>query len=133
MRISDWSSDVCSSDLTDRLQALIIDSWFDNYLGVVSLVRVMQGEIKPGDKILVMSTGRTHQVDNVGVFTPTRKHMPALRAGEVGWLHAPLQAVHGAPVGDTQTLPRATAPHPLPRSPHMQPRPPQPPAPANRQ
>ena len=52
---------------TDKLQALIIDSWFDNYLGVVSLVRVMQGEIKPGDKLLVMSTGRTHQVDNVGV------------------------------------------------------------------
>jgi GTP-binding protein LepA len=55
---------------TDKLQALIIDSWFDNYLGVVSLVRVMQGEIKPGDKMLVMSTGRTHQVDKVGVFTP---------------------------------------------------------------
>ena len=58
---------------TDKLQALIIDSWFDNYLGVVSLVRVMQGEIKPGDKILVMSTGRTHLVDKVGVFTPKRK------------------------------------------------------------
>ena len=58
---------------TDKLQALIIDSWFDNYLGVVSLVRVVQGEIKSGDKLLVMSTGRTHQVDGVGVFTPKRK------------------------------------------------------------
>ncbi len=58
---------------SNQLQALIIDSWFDNYLGVVSLVRVMQGEIKPGDKILVMSTGRVHQVDDVGVFTPKRK------------------------------------------------------------
>src|SRR5690349_16977438 len=57
---------------TDRLQALIIDSWFDNYLGVVSLVRVMQGEIQPGDKLLVMSTGRSHEVDQVGVFTPKR-------------------------------------------------------------
>ncbi|KRG63304.1 elongation factor 4, partial [Stenotrophomonas chelatiphaga] len=65
---------------TDKLQALIIDSWFDNYLGVVSLVRVMQGEIKAGDKLQVMSTGRNHQVDNVGVFTPKRKVLPALRA-----------------------------------------------------
>ena len=65
---------------TDKLQALIIDSWFDNYLGVVSLVRVMQGEIKAGDKLQVMSTGRNHQVDNVGVFTPKRKVLPALAA-----------------------------------------------------
>ena len=73
---------------TDKLQALIIDSWFDNYLGVVSLVRVMQGEIVPGSKILVMSTGRTHQVDNVGVFTPKRKELTKLGAGEVGWMRA---------------------------------------------
>src|SRR5580765_6521234 len=66
---------------TDKLQALIIDSWFDNYLGVVSLVRVMQGEIKPGDKLLVMSTGRTHLVDAVGVFTPKRKNLAKLGAG----------------------------------------------------
>ena len=89
---------------TDRLQALIIDSWFDNYLGVVSLVRVMQGEIKPGDKILVMSTGRTHLVDKVGVFTPKRKNLPKLGAGEVGWINASIKDVHGAPVGDTLTL-----------------------------
>ncbi|MGN7725678.1 translation elongation factor 4 [Luteimonas sp. 22616] len=107
---------------TDKLQALIIDSWFDNYLGVVSLVRVMQGEIKPGDKILVMSTGRTHQVDKVGVFTPKRKDMPALRAGEVGWINASIKDVHGAPVGDTLTLAADPAPKPLPGFQEMQPR-----------
>ncbi len=89
---------------TDRLQALIIDSWFDNYLGVVSLVRVMQGEIKPRDKMLVMSTGRTHEVDQVGVFTPKRTNKNALGAGEVGWVTASIKDVHGAPVGDTLTL-----------------------------
>ena len=107
---------------TDKLQALIIDSWFDNYLGVVSLVRVMQGEIRPGDKILVMSTGRTHQVDKVGVFTPKRKDMPALRAGEVGWINASIKDVHGAPVGDTLTLAGDPAPRPLPGFQEMQPR-----------
>ncbi|MGY6517296.1 MAG: translation elongation factor 4 [Lysobacteraceae bacterium] len=99
---------------TDKLQALIIDSWFDNYLGVVSLVRVMQGEIQPGDKILVMSTGRTHQVDNVGVFTPKRRELKKLGAGEVGWINASIKDVHGAPVGDTLTLARDPAPSPLP-------------------
>ncbi|KIQ97987.1 translation elongation factor 4 [Lysobacter sp. A03] len=107
---------------TDKLQALIIDSWFDNYLGVVSLVRVMQGEIKPGDKILVMSTGRWHLVDKVGVFTPKRKDMPILRAGEVGWINASIKDVHGAPVGDTLTLLADPAPSPLPGFQEMQPR-----------
>lgn len=107
---------------TDRLQALIIDSWFDNYLGVVSLVRVMQGEIKPGDKLLVMSTGRTHQVDKVGVFTPKRKDLPKLGAGEVGWIHASIKDVHGAPVGDTLTHAALPAPKPLPGFQEMQPR-----------
>jgi GTP-binding protein LepA len=107
---------------TDRLQALIIDSWFDNYLGVVSLVRVMQGELKPGDKMLVMSTGRTHQVDAVGVFTPKRKVLPQLRAGEVGWITASIKDVHGAPVGDTLTLAGSPAPKPLPGFQEMQPR-----------
>ncbi len=69
---------------TERLQALIIDSWFDNYLGVVSLVRVMQGEIKPGDKLLVMSTGRTHEVGDVGVFTPKRKKTGQAGRGRSG-------------------------------------------------
>ncbi len=107
---------------TDKLQALIIDSWFDNYLGVVSLVRVMQGEIKPGDKLLVMSTGRTHQVDNVGVFTPKRKVTAKLGAGEVGWVTASIKDVHGAPVGDTLTLAADPAPKPLPGFQEMQPR-----------
>jgi GTP-binding protein LepA len=107
---------------TDRLQALIIDSWFDNYLGVVSLVRVMQGEIKPKDKLLVMSTGRTHEVESVGVFTPKRLARDALRAGEVGWVTASIKDVHGAPVGDTLTLAREPAPAPLPGFQKMQPR-----------
>ncbi|MGN6320718.1 MAG: translation elongation factor 4 [Dyella sp.] len=107
---------------TDRLQALIIDSWFDNYLGVVSLVRVMQGEIKPGDKLQVMSTGRAHEVSEVGVFTPKRKKLEKLSAGEVGWITASIKDVHGAPVGDTLTLAGKPAPHPLPGFQTMQPR-----------
>ena len=107
---------------TDRLQALIIDSWFDNYLGVVSLVRVMQGEIRKGDKLLVMSTGRTHQVDDVGVFTPKRKVLDRLGAGEVGWVTASIKDVHGAPVGDTLTHAGSPAPKPLPGFQEMQPR-----------
>src|SRR5690606_35437872 len=97
-------------------------SWFDNYLGVVSLVRVMQGEIKPGDKILVMSTGRTHQVDKVGVFTPKRAFRERLAPGEVGWITASIKDVHGAPVGDTLTLAADPAPAPLPGFQEMQPR-----------
>ena len=107
---------------TDRLQALIIDSWFDNYLGVVSLVRVMQGEITPKSKIQVMSTGRTHDVDKVGVFTPKRKELAALKAGEVGWITASIKDVHGAPVGDTLTLAAKPAETPLPGFQEMQPR-----------
>jgi GTP-binding protein LepA len=107
---------------TDKLQALIIDSWFDNYLGVVMLVRVMQGAIRPGDKLQVMSTGRSHQVDNVGVFTPKRKQLQRLGAGEVGWVNASIKDVHGAPVGDTLTMASDPAPGPLPGFQEMQPR-----------
>jgi len=107
---------------TDKLQALIIDSWFDNYLGVVSLVRVMQGEVRAGAKLLVMSTGRTHQVDAVGVFTPKRKVTGKLAAGEVGWITASIKDVHGAPVGDTLTLAGDPAAEPLPGFQEMQPR-----------
>jgi GTP-binding protein LepA len=107
---------------TDKLQALIIDSWFDNYLGVVSLVRVMQGEIKPRDKILVMSTGRSHEVDQVGVFTPKRRVKDALGPGEVGFVCASIKDVYGAPVGDTITHERQPAPHALPGFREMQPR-----------
>ena len=107
---------------TDHLQALIIDSWFDNYLGVVSLVRVMQGEIKPRDKLLVMSTGRVHEVGEVGVFTPKRTPKDKLGAGEVGWVNASIKDVHGAPVGDTLTLAAKPAAEPLPGFQKMQPR-----------
>jgi GTP-binding protein LepA len=107
---------------TDKLQALIIDSWFDNYLGVVSLVRVMQGEIKPRDKLLVMSTGRAHEVEQVGVFTPKRKQTSKLGAGEVGFVCASIKHVHGAPVGDTLTLANDPAPTALPGFQHVQPR-----------
>ena len=86
------------------LQALIIDSWFDNYLGVVSLVRVKHGRIKKGDKVLVKSTGKVHQVDSVGVFSPKHTATADLKAGEVGFIIAGIKDIHGAPVGDTLTL-----------------------------
>jgi GTP-binding protein LepA len=107
---------------SNQLQALIIDSWFDNYLGVVSLVRVMQGEIKAGDKIKVMTTGRVHQVDQAGIFTPKRKVTGRLGPGEVGWVTAAIKDVHGAPVGDTLTLASNPAAEPLPGFQQMQPR-----------
>ncbi|MGH1371812.1 MAG: translation elongation factor 4 [Cellvibrionaceae bacterium] len=88
-------------DVDAPLQALIIDSWFDNYLGVVSLVRVKQGTLKAKDKIITKSIGRAHVVDNVGVFTPKRKDTGVLRAGEVGFVVAGIKDIHGAPVGDT--------------------------------
>ena len=81
-----------------------------------------RGELKPGDKMLVMSTGRAHQVDAVGVFTPKRKVLPALKAGEVGWLTASIKDVHGAPVGDTLTLASDPALKPLAGFQEMQPR-----------
>jgi len=86
------------------LQALIIDSWFDNYLGIVSLVRVKNGRIKKGDKVLVKSTGRIHQVDSVGVFNPKHTQTDDLKAGEVGFIIAGIKDIQGAPVGDTLTL-----------------------------
>jgi len=91
-------------ELDAPLQALIIDSWFDNYLGVVSLVRVKHGRVKKGDKILVKSTGKMHQVDSVGVFTPKHTETADLKAGEVGFVIAGIKDIHGAPVGDTLTL-----------------------------
>jgi GTP-binding protein LepA len=88
-------------DRNAKLQALIIDSWFDNYLGVVSLIRVMNGEIKKGDKFVVKSTGQVHTADAVGVFTPKRTEQSRLAAGEVGFLVAGIKEINGAPVGDT--------------------------------
>ena len=83
------------------LQALIIDSWFDNYLGVVSLVRVVQGQLNKRDKFIVFSTRKQHQADMVGVFTPRRTETGVLRAGEVGFVVAGIKDIKGAPVGDT--------------------------------
>lgn len=85
------------------LQALIIDSWFDNYLGVVSLVRVKNGVLKKGEKIIMKSLGKAHIVDSVGIFTPKRKETGSLGAGEVGYIVAGIKDIHGAPVGDTIT------------------------------
>lgn len=90
-------------DVEATTKALIIDSWFDNYLGVVSLVRVMDGEIKPKDKIKIFSNGEEHLVDEVGVFTPKRVKTASLKAGEVGFLIANIKNIDGAPVGDTIT------------------------------
>lgn len=101
-------------DVDAPLQALIIDSWFDSYLGVVSLVRVKHGSIKVGDKIRVMSTGRDHLVDGVGIFTPKRLPQEKLSAGEVGYVVAGIKDIFGAPVGDTLTLARKPASNPLP-------------------
>ncbi len=85
------------------LQALIIDSWFDNYLGVVSLVRVKNGVLRKGDKIQAKSIGKAHGVDIVGIFTPKREETGVLQAGEVGFVVAGIKDIHGAPVGDTLT------------------------------
>jgi len=85
------------------IKALIIDSWFDNYLGVVSLVRVIDGEIKAKTKIKIFSNGEDHLVDEVGIFTPKREKAESLKAGEVGYLLASIKNIDGAPVGDTIT------------------------------
>lgn len=90
-------------DVDAPLQALIIDSWFDNYLGVVSLVRVKQGTLRKGDKIIVKTLGKAQLVDGVGVFSPKRLETGVLRAGEVGWMVAGIKVIKGAPVGDTIT------------------------------
>jgi GTP-binding protein LepA len=96
------------------LQALIIDSWFDSYLGVVSLVRVKNGTLKTGEKMQVMSTGRNHEVTGIGVFTPKRVETNILRAGEVGYVVAGIKEINGAPVGDTLTHASKAAAEPLP-------------------
>jgi GTP-binding protein LepA len=101
-------------DPSAPLQALIIDSWFDNYLGVVSLVRVKNGVLKVGDKVAVMSTGRSYSVDKVGYFTPKPFDRAQLSAGEVGFVIAGIKEIHGAPVGDTLTLANKPAAKPLP-------------------
>ncbi len=95
------------------LKALIIDSWFDNYLGVVSLVRVFDGVIETGAKVRVMSAGRDYEITEVGVFTPKRVVCKTLRTGEVGFVVAGIKEIDGAPVGDTFTGARRPAAEPL--------------------
>jgi GTP-binding protein LepA len=104
------------------LQALIIDSWFDNYMGVVSLVRVVNGSLKLGDKIRVMSTGRSHGVDRLGRFTPKSIAEPLLATGDVGFVIAGIKEIDGAPVGDTITLENRPSALPLPGFKQIQPR-----------
>jgi GTP-binding protein LepA len=104
------------------LQALIIDSWFDPYVGVVSLVRVVNGSINRREKLLIMSTGRTHHADSVGVFTPKREERQRLGTGEVGFLIAGIKEIDGAPVGDTITGSDRRAARPLPGFKEMRPR-----------
>jgi GTP-binding protein LepA len=104
------------------LQALIIDSWFDNYVGVVSLVRVVNGSLKTGDKFRVMSTGRSHTADKLGRFTPKSVVLPELATGDVGFVIAGIKEIDGAPVGDTITLENRPSPESLPGFKQIKPR-----------
>ncbi|RUO44235.1 elongation factor 4 [Aliidiomarina taiwanensis] len=103
------------------LQALIIDSWFDNYQGVVSLVRIKKGILRTGDRMKVMSTDQVHLVDKVGIFTPKQTETGILRAGEVGYVIAGIKDINGAPVGDTLTNSKDPAKEPLPGFKKVQP------------
>ncbi|MEN8169596.1 MAG: translation elongation factor 4 [Pseudomonadota bacterium] len=109
-------------DRDGELKALIIDSWFDNYLGVVSLVRVVEGTLKKKQKFTVMSTGRSHQADRVGIFTPKLQDTEMLQAGDVGFIVAAIKDIDGAPVGDTLTHTDKPASEPLPGFAPVQPR-----------
>ena len=109
-------------DPNGPLQALIVDSWFDNFVGVVSLVRVMNGSLKPRQKLLVMSTGRAHEVDRVGIFTPKMRDKDMLATGEVGYVIAGIREIDGAPVGDTFTMADRPCAAPLPGFKQVQPR-----------
>jgi GTP-binding protein LepA len=109
-------------DAAAPLQALIVDSWFDNYVGVVSLVRVVNGTLRRGEKIRVLSTGRSHAVDRLGRFTPKPIVLEALSAGEVGFIIAGIRQIDGAPVGDTITLDARPCAAALPGFKQIQPR-----------
>lgn len=109
-------------DPEQPLQALIIDSWFDNYVGVISLVRVVQGSLRRRQKIRVMSTGRDFQAEKVGIFSPRREDRELLTAGDVGFIIAGIKDIDGAPVGDTITLTDRQASEPLPGFQKVQPR-----------
>jgi GTP-binding protein LepA len=108
-------------DVTAPLQALIIDSWFDNYVGVVMLVRIMNGTLKPKDKILLMATGAQHLTEHVGVFTPKSQDRESLSAGQVGFVIAGIKELKDAKVGDTVTLAAKPASSPLPGFKEVQP------------
>jgi len=109
-------------DDSGPLQALIIDSWFDNYVGVVSLVRVVNGCLPRKSKITIMSTGDSYNADRVGCFTPKMVDRDELRTGQVGYVIAGIKDIYGAPVGDTMTLTRARCDEPLPGFKQVQPR-----------
>ncbi len=104
------------------LKALIMDSWFDNYLGVVCLARVFDGVLRKGDRIRVMATGREFQVDDLGIFTPKRTRRDRLEAGQVGYVVAGIKEIDGAPVGATLTRAHEQAAAPVPGFKHVQPR-----------
>ena len=105
-----------------ELQALIVDSWFDNYVGVVSLVRIVNGELQKGDKFKVMSTGQSYNADRIGRFTPKMTDSEILRTGDVGYVIAAIKDIDGAPVGDTLTLAKNPCAKPLPGFRNVQPR-----------
>ena len=109
-------------DESGALQALIIDSWFDNYVGVVSLVRVVNGQLPKKSKITIMSTGDSFVADRVGCFTPKMEDRDQLATGHVGYVIAGIKDIYGAPVGDTITLTRAPCEEPLPGFKQVQPR-----------
>ena len=109
-------------DPEQPLQALIIDSWFDNYVGVISLVRVVEGSLRRRQKIRVMSTGRDFQAEKIGIFSPRREEREQLKAGDVGFVIAGIKDIDGAPVGDTITLADRQASEPLPGFQKVQPR-----------
>ena len=111
-----------SGNAEGALQALIIDSWFDNYVGVVSLVRVVNGSLPKRSKITVMSTGKSYMADRVGCFTPKMQDRDELRAGQVGFVIAAIKDIYGAPVGDTLTLTHEPCDKPLPGFKQVQPR-----------
>ncbi|MBU0621256.1 MAG: translation elongation factor 4 [Gammaproteobacteria bacterium] len=108
-------------DVTAPLQALIIDSWFDNYVGVVMLVRIVNGTLKPKDKILFMATGAQHLTEHVGVFTPKSQNRESLSAGQVGFVIAGIKELKDAKVGDTVTLVSKPAAAALPGFKEIQP------------
>ncbi|XBC42544.1 MAG: translation elongation factor 4 [Buchnera aphidicola (Meitanaphis elongallis)] len=97
-----------------ELQALIIDSWFDNYLGVVSLICIKNGTLKKKSKIKVISTGKTHSIEKMGIFTPKRIYKDRLECGEIGWIICGIRNISGAPVGDTLTSVHSSSKYALP-------------------